>query len=40
MNDYVEVRLDLSPMPGSDATDLLAAVLGDVGFESFVRFSV
>ena len=36
MNDYVEVRLDLSPMPGSDATDLLAAVLGDVGFESFV----
>ncbi len=36
MNDYVEVRLDLDPMPGSDATDLLAALLGDIGFESFV----
>lgn len=36
MNDYVEVRLRLSPMPGEDATDLLAALLGDIGFESFV----
>lgn len=36
MNDYVEVRLDLHPMPGEDATDLLAALLGETGFESFV----
>ncbi len=36
MNDYVELRLDLEPMPGSDATDLLAGMLGDIGFESFV----
>lgn len=36
MNDYVEVRLDLRPMPGADATDLLAGMLGDIGFESFV----
>lgn len=36
MNDYVEVRLDLDPMPGTDATDLMAAILGDIGFESFV----
>lgn len=36
MNDYVEVRLDLAPFPGSDATDLLAGLLGDTGFESFV----
>ena len=36
MNDYVEVRLDLSPAPDEDATDLLAAFLGDIGFESFV----
>lgn len=36
MNDYVEVRLDLEPMPGPDATDLLAGLLGDIGFESFV----
>ena len=36
MNDYVELRLDLDPMPGEDATDLLAALLGDIGFESFV----
>lgn len=36
MNDYIEVRIDLEPMPGSDATDLLAAMLGDIGFESFV----
>jgi len=36
MNDYVEVRLDLEPFPGSDATDLLAGMLGDIGYESFV----
>ena len=36
MNDYVEYRIDLTPMPGEDATDLLAAMLGEVGFESFV----
>lgn len=36
MNDYVEVRLDLEPFPGTDATDLLAGLLGDIGFESFV----
>ena len=36
MNDYVELRVDLTPMPGEDATDLLAAMLGEVGFESFV----
>jgi len=36
MNDYVELRLDLEPMPGPDATDLLAGLLGDIGFESFV----
>lgn len=37
MNDYVEVRLDLEPFPGSDATDLLAGMLGDIGYESFVH---
>lgn len=36
MNDYKEVRLDLEPFPGEDATDLLAGMLGDIGFESFV----
>lgn len=36
MNDYVELRIDLEPMPGEDATDLLAALLGETGFESFV----
>ena len=36
MNDYVELRLDLEPMPGTDATDLLAGLLGDIGFESFL----
>jgi ribosomal protein L11 methyltransferase len=35
MNDYYEVRFDLSPC-NEDATDLLAAMLADVGFESFV----
>lgn len=36
MNDYVELRINLDPMPGPDATDLLAGMLGDIGFESFV----
>ncbi len=36
MNDYIELRLDLKPFPGEDATDLLAGLLGDAGFESFV----
>ncbi len=36
MNDYVEVRLDPKPFPGEDATDLIAALLGDIGYESFV----
>ena len=36
MNDYVEVRLDLNPYPGEYATDLLADLLGEIGFESFV----
>jgi ribosomal protein L11 methyltransferase len=35
MNDYYEVRFDLSPC-SEDATDLLAAMLADVGYESFV----
>lgn len=35
MNDYVEVRIDLTPC-NEDMTDLLAAVLADAGFESFV----
>lgn len=36
MNDYVELRINLEPMPGADATDYLAGMLGDIGFESFV----
>lgn len=36
MNDYVKVRLDLEPFPGTDATDLLAGMLGDICYESFV----
>lgn len=36
MNDYIELRAVFDPMPGPDATDLLAALLGDCGFESFV----
>ncbi len=36
MNDYVEVRLDMAPFPGTDATDLMAGILGDIGYESFV----
>jgi ribosomal protein L11 methyltransferase len=35
MNDYREVRIDVNPC-SEDATDLLAALLADVGFESFV----
>lgn len=35
MNDYVEVRLDLSPADET-RTDILAALLAQVGFESFV----
>ena len=35
MNDYYEVRVNLDPCT-EDATDYLAAVLGDIGFESFV----
>jgi ribosomal protein L11 methyltransferase len=35
MNDYREVRIDMKPC-SEDATDLLAALLADVGFESFV----
>jgi len=36
MIDYIELRINLDPMPGNDATDLLAGMLGDIGFESFV----
>lgn len=36
MNDYYQVRVDITPSPSEDATDLLAAMLGDAGFESFV----
>lgn len=35
MNDYRKVRLDLSPCT-EDATDIMAALLADIGFESFV----
>ena len=35
MNDYRELRLDLNPC-SEDATDILAALLADVGYESFV----
>ena len=35
MNDYYKVRLDLTPCC-EDATDLAAALLADVAFESFV----
>ena len=35
MNDYREVRFDMTPC-SEDATDLLAAFLADVGYESFV----
>lgn len=36
MNDYIETRLEMEPYAGEDATDLLAGMLGDVGYESFV----
>lgn len=35
MNDYIEVRIDTEPC-SEDATDLMAACLADVGYESFV----
>ena len=35
MNDYYEVRLDLNPC-SEDATDLLAGMLADEAYESFV----
>ncbi|MDE5653548.1 MAG: 50S ribosomal protein L11 methyltransferase [Muribaculaceae bacterium] len=35
MNDYINVRIDLSPCT-SDTTDLLAAYLADIGYESFL----
>ena len=35
MNDYRELRLDLNPC-SEDATDILAAFLAEIGFESFV----
>ena len=35
MNDYIEVRIDMEPC-SEDATDLMAACLADVGYESFV----
>lgn len=35
MTDYQEVRIDITPCT-EEATDLLAAYLADVGFESFV----
>lgn len=35
MNDYYEVKLGLHPC-SEDATDLMAAFLGDIGYESFV----
>lgn len=36
MNDYIELKATLNPFPGEDAADYLAAVLGEIGFESFV----
>lgn len=35
MNDYYEVRLDIEPC-SEDATDLMAALLGDIDYETFV----
>ena len=35
MNDYIELRANLTPC-GETATDILAAILADIGFESFV----
>lgn len=34
MNDYISLRADISPC-SADTTDLLAACLGEIGFESF-----
>lgn len=34
MNDYIELRLDLEPC-SQDATDVLAALLAEAGYESF-----
>ncbi|GAB1359024.1 50S ribosomal protein L11 methyltransferase [Porphyromonadaceae bacterium] len=33
--EYIEVRLTATPSPSEDACDLMAALLGEVGFESF-----
>ena len=35
MNDYYALRLDVEPC-SADATDLLAYLLGEAGYESFV----
>lgn len=35
MNDYREVRIDMRPCT-EDATDLMAGLLADIGYESFV----
>ena len=35
MNDYYALRLDVEPC-SADATDLLAYMLGEAGYESFV----
>ncbi|MDE7407124.1 MAG: 50S ribosomal protein L11 methyltransferase, partial [Muribaculaceae bacterium] len=35
MNDYVELKLTISPA-SSDASDVMAALLAETGFESFV----
>lgn len=35
MQDYISLRIDATPCD-TDTTDLLAAFLGDIGFESFV----
>lgn len=35
MNDYVELRLDIEPC-SETATDVIAAMLAEIGFESFV----
>lgn len=35
MNDYIEVRIDINPCD-EISTDILAALLADAGYESFV----
>lgn len=35
MNDYIKLRVDLTPSPSADVTDLLAAFLAEEGYESF-----